>query len=208
MKQKHYVNFGTAKTATTWIWDSISQAGSIDSVVKEPQLRIVDNEFTYRQFFGEQNVSVNFNTNLWQLDSPQLQMLGSVSTHRSMIFRNPYDYANSLYNFWQSTITEAEFFHSFEKFFDYSSIVRRVPSIGLLLTYDEITSNPQASIDKVCDFIEIPRVKALSNRVNVTVYRKHLKISKRHSMMLNQYVSSFEDTIQQDLTHWKTYVSD
>jgi hypothetical protein len=200
MRDKHYINYGTAKTATTWIFRNLRFNGG-----KEPDLSIVRPD-RYMNYFGQSDFTSNFNTNLWQLDSDQLAFLDSVSTHHSIIFRNPYYYANSLYNYWNSPLDSQQFINSFNLYFDYTKILKRLPKSILLLIYDDIQNNPQSVLNNITDYLEIPRVIGSTNYINKTVYSKTLLFNNETVKLLNDYISKFEDHINKDLSHWKTNV--
>jgi len=206
MKSKHYINFGSMKCATSWIWSNIHRDFNYYGS-KEPPLYIVDSTKSYVEYFEKYQSSLNFNPNLWMLDSNQLGMLSAYASHSSIIFRNPYEYANSLYNFWNCTLDSGVFLSTFKLYFDYQKIIHRLPWIGKIFYYDDIQNNPHGIIDELTDYLEIPRITVSNSRVNQTVYRNHLKFNELHCIMLNDFVSRFEDTVQKDLSHWKKNAS-
>jgi hypothetical protein len=200
MRFKHYINYGTAKTATSWLFKNLRFNSE-----KEPSIQIVHNG-VYQNYFAEQDFSVNFNTNLWQLDSYQLALLDSVATHRSVIFRDPYSYANSLYNFWKSDIDDSIFISTFLQYFDYVPIMKRLPANTMILLYDNIKKDPQAVLDKITNFLEIPSVQLQPMYINKTTYTKTLTFHDRDIIIINNFIDNFEDLIEQDLSHWKMHV--
>ena len=166
----HYINYGSAKTAPTWLWETLKFSG-----IKEPPTKLVEDKNKYLTFFKKQ--TVNFNTNLWQLDSNQITFLNSVATHQSIIFRDPYSYANSLYNFWQSKSDPAGFIYNFKQYFDYSKILKRLPANIMVLYYDDIKSDPQLVLDSLTKYLDLPNVVDINRYINKTIYRQNLLFS-------------------------------
>jgi hypothetical protein len=195
----HYINYGTAKTASTWLFNTLGFVG-----VKEPSLRLVENKDKYLDYFKKQNV--NFNPNLWQLDSSQLKFLSNMATHQTIIFRDPYTYADSLYNFWTRTPDLEDFVFMFRQYFDYAKILKRLSNKTMVIYYDDIKNNPQVVLDNLTKFLEIPNVTASTTYVNKTNYKQHLSFSRKDSIMLNEFIKNFEDSVQTDLSHWKKNV--
>ena len=195
----HYINYGTAKTASTWLFSALKLQGT-----KEPPLELVESKDAYLNYFKKQ--SVNFNPNLWQLDSGQIDFLNSVATHQSIIFRDPYTYADSLYNFWGAKSVAENFVVDFKQYFDYSEILKRLPKRTLVLYHHNIKDNPQTVLNKLTNFLELPPVVAPIGYINKTNYKHHLNFSKEDVIMLNDFIKKFEDYVQEDLGHWKKNV--
>lgn len=208
MLKKHYINFGTAKTATTWIYNNLIQSSAIDYIKnKEPSLELLNDFSKYENYYNKFQFGLNFNTNLWKLDSNQIAYLNSVSTHRSVIFRNPYLYANSLYNFWKSYNLDSDtFIKSFVQHFDYCAILNRLPNDTLVLYYDQILEDSQAALNKITNYLEIPPVKKINHFVNITSYQTHLIFSQNNVILINDLIDCFQNKTKKDLEHWKLYV--
>jgi hypothetical protein len=203
---KHYVNFGTAKTATTWLFENIIQSTAIDyNKEKEPSLDLLNNTNDYVKYYARYNFALNFNTNTWKLDSNQIEELNKISTHNSIIFRNPYQYINSLYNFWNSTDLSSEIFlTSFtDRYLNYSGILKRLPKNIFILYYDDIVSDPQKILDSLSYFLEIPQIPVLNEKINVTTYKSNLRFTDKDIKHINKLIENFEDTCGKDCSHWK-----
>ena len=208
MSKKHYINFGTAKTATSWIYKNLILSDAIDYTKdKEPSLELLTNFSEYENYYNNVQFGLNFNTNLWKLDSNQLTYLNSVSTHRSVIFRNPYSYANSLYNFWKSYNLDSDtFVKSFMQHFDYCAILNRLPNDTLVLYYDQILEDSQAVLNQITNYLEISPVKKINYFVNTTTYQTHLIFSQNNVILINDLIDCFQNKTQKDLEHWKMHV--
>lgn len=208
MSKKHYINFGTAKTATSWIYKNLMLADAIDYTKdKEPNLELLTNFPEYENYYNKVQFGLNFNPNLWKLDSNQIVYLNSVSTHRSVIFRNPYSYANSLYNFWKSYNLDSDtFVKSFMQHFDYFSILNRLPHDTLILYYDHIVEDSQAVLNQITNYIEIPPINKINHFVNTTTYQTHLIFSKNNVILINDLIDCFQNKTKKDLEHWKMHV--
>jgi len=206
--KKHYINYGTAKTATTWLHHQLLSSGYIDyNREKEPKLKLLTNQNNYEEYFKDFKFSTNFNPNIWMLDSSQLKFLDPIATHKTIIFRNPYTYANSLYNFWNSSQVESStFIKSFQIHFDYAKILNRLPSDIIVLYYDDIVSSPQDVLDTITNYIGIPKIKASTIKKNITSYTKNLSFDTESKKLINDLIEQFEDKQQINLNHWKLYV--
>jgi hypothetical protein len=203
---KHYINFGTAKTASTWVYDTLLTSFEIDyNKDKEPQLNLTTDRNKYLAYYDSINFAVNFNTNNWRLDSTQLDLLNSVSTHQSIILRNPYDYANSMYNFWKCNMSDDVFFDTFDIYFDYARILRRLTKSIKVLYYDDIVNDPCAVIDSLTEYLGINNVAPIPYKINVTHYTSQLIFNKNQISKFNIYIDKLQDTTEKDLTFWKKY---
>ena len=210
MKKIHYINYGTAKTATSWIWHSLIASTEIDyKLIKEPKLSLCDDFSEYKKFFSSYNISLNFQPNLWKLDLWQLMQLSNLATHTSIIFRNPYSYANSLYNFWKSfglIANSKNFVNDFKIYFDYLNILQRLPKNILVLYFDDIQVDQQKTLDTITSFIDIHHVKAIGHSLNKTFYNENLNFSSDDITLINTYIDKFQDYTKKDVSHWKINV--
>jgi hypothetical protein len=161
----------------------------------------------YDAFCDRWDFSTNFNPNQWKLDSQQIAHLDYRATHQTIVFRDPYSYANSLYNFWQAfQHSSDEFIDSFEYYFDYAAIVNRLPTGCRVILYDDIVNKPQQVIDSLTDYLEIPRLQVDLSRVNTTVYQHNLIFSDKHCTLLNTYIDKFQEYTNNNLDYWKKNV--
>lgn len=204
MKQLHYVNYGTSKTGTTWLWQNLQPLLNC-STDKEPPLTLNNNLDDYKTYYQSYSISANLNTNLWQLDSNKLAELKKLATHTTIIFRNPFDYANSLYNFWKVDSYSETFVDRFHVFFDYCKITERVKADKILL-FDDLVDYPQLFLDSITDYLELDRTLARTSPVNMTVYKKDLCFSSKQIKMLNENIDKFQNYLKKDLQHWKLNV--
>ena len=202
---KHFINFGTAKTASSWLYNNLMTSPAIDyQGIKEPGLHIARNLESYNKYFENSQFSLNFNVSSWRLDSNQINQISSRATHKSIIFRNPYTYANSLYNFWQLHNWDSDnFLDSFIQFFDYANIIKRLPADILILYYDDIKNSPQYTMNQITDYLEIDTIAISENYVNVTNYQKNLTFDPKYIMLLNNFIDTFQDSVKKNLSHWK-----
>jgi hypothetical protein len=206
--KRHYVNLGTAKTATTWLFYTLMHSNEIDYAGdKEPDITMLTSFEKYNEYYKNYNIGLNFNPNCWMLDSNQLSYINSVATHQSIIFRNPYDFANSLYNFWNSQSLDSDIFlSSFAYYFDYAKILNRLNDNIMILYYDDIVNDPQGVVNQITNYIEIAPVTATPTKINITTYTKYLSFSDKNVKLFNNYIDQFQDCVQKDLLHWKMNV--
>ena len=200
----HYINYGTAKTGTTWLWKQLSPL-LCDTIDKEPPIKLNNDLNDYKTYFKSCKISANLNPNLWQIDSNKLAELKTLATHTTIIFRNPFDYANSLYNFWKLDKNSETFVDSFRVYFDYCKISKRV-DVEKILLFDELIENPQSFLNSITDYIGVDRMVANPAPVNVTAYKKNLCFSEKQIKMLNENIDKFQDYLKKDLQHWKSNV--
>ena len=94
MKNKHIVNVGLPRCATTWVWHNILHHldSDLDIYNKENPLLLNGNYSQYKDFYNQYTVSANFNPNLWHIDTDLIRYIDQYATHISIIFRNPYEF--------------------------------------------------------------------------------------------------------------------
>ena len=204
----HYVNLGMARNATTWLFHTLMQSEDIDYTgKKEPDISLFNSIDAYEDYYKHYQVGLNFKPNAWMLDSQQLSYLNQKATHQSIIFRNPYDFANSLYNFWNSQqVNNDDFITAFSYYFNYTKILNRLSPNILILLYDNIVNQPQQVVNQLTDYLEISPVTAISNKINKTRYSKELIFNNKNIKILNDEIERFQDYINVNLSHWITNV--
>jgi hypothetical protein len=101
MKKIHYVNLGYGRSGSTWLFDNLIKYPHIDYCgIKENRYL----EFSgypmdeYIQYYLPYDVSLSFSPGQVFLDSKQFCDLDRVTTHFSVLLRNPYEVCKSLYN--------------------------------------------------------------------------------------------------------------
>lgn len=200
----HYINLGMAKNATTWLFDTLKQSKDIDYMgKKEPDLSLFNSADNYEDYYKHYQVGLNFNPNAWMLDSQQLSYLNQKATHQSIIFRNPYNFANSLYNFWNSQhVNGDDFIAAFSYNFDYTKILNRLSPNILILLYDNIVSQPQQVVNQLTDYLGISPVTAIPKKVNETQYSKELIFNNKNIKILNDNIERFQNYINVNVSHW------
>lgn len=214
MPNIHYINFGTAKTGTTWLYRQLLKnqdiASSMRDKDKEPPMELVSDQKAYVDYFNNTPFSVNFQPNLWMLDSYQLNWLETVQTHCSIIFRNPFDIIDSYYNFWVSRSrmnpnaikTGDDFVESFGEYFQYSKILKRLPKNVHVMIYDNIKNNPVEAIDSLFKYLEIPRLPITLETINATNKTKSLTFSDNAVKVLNCHIVEFQECISTNVLGW------
>ena len=220
MKTIHYINLGTAKAGTSAIFNTLCQHPKID----HPVSRRDKENYGYSHFrwslekyvdyYKNYNVSMNFNTSQWGMESKQIKEFETVFTHASMVFRNPYDFIESQYNF----LPGAKKRHNPEQFVDmlletnsleYAKTAKRWTSLSqrpfLILFHEDLTSRPDLFYNRITNFIGIGAYNFdTSRRVNVTQGQKTLILpTTKQINIINSLIDQFEDFSQRLLSHRK-----
>lgn len=200
----HYVNIGLPKTGTTWLYKNLKRSTEIDyNKAKEPPVSLLADQNQYCSYFSGYTNSVNFQTNLWKIDYDQMTFLKTYASHISIILRNPYTYANSMYNFHNSKNEHSEYINSIKQYLDYTEILKRWQTEKLkVFFYDDICNNPQDFMDKITSYIGIDPIKVHKEHVNVTRYYDSLIFDNNTKDVLNYYIIKLENFLDLDLKNW------
>jgi hypothetical protein len=200
----HYVNLGTAKTGTTWLYNNLIKSDQIDyQGEKEPAVSLLSNVDTYKLYFSAYSFSLNFNPNLWSLDYDQIEFIKKYASYITIILRNPYSYANSMYNFHASTNEDAEYFQSITQSLDYVGILKRWQSEKLkVLFYDDLEYNPQEFVNGITKYVGLNEVLVDTAPSNVTAYKRNINLDSKSKHQLEYNIKNLEDFINKDLGHW------
>lgn len=205
MQSKHYVYLGMQKTASSWLYCTLLQSKQIDyRGPKVPNPAINKDWEVYDKFYSRFDFSLSFRATITLSDSDQFAEINRRATHQTITFRNPFEYANCLYNFWRiENMTSDEFLYAFNQWFDYSTLLQRVSPRARVFFYDDIVADPQGYVNKITDYLEMEPVAAIPEKINPVNYVKPLEFTNNAVMLLNQRIDAFQDVVKCDLTHWK-----
>jgi hypothetical protein len=200
----HYVNLGTAKTGTTWLYHNLIKSDQIDyQGEKEPTIYMLSNVDDYKSYFSAYNFSLNFNTNLWSIDYDQIEFIKNYASYITIILRNPYSYANSMYNFHASANEDAEYFQSITQHLDYVGILKRWQSEKLkVLFYDDLENNPQEFVNGITKYVGLTDVLVDHAPRNATAYERNINLDSKSKHQLQYNIKTLEDFLNKDLGHW------
>jgi hypothetical protein len=224
MKRIHYVNFGLAKTGTTWLFHALTSYPGVDYPC---DLTLKENRYLeqvgypldgYVNQYKSYDISLSFSPNLCMLDSEQFYDLDRYTTHYSIILRNPYEIANSLYNYQyspnQAPNNNSTFVQDLFKihYFDSAKIIKRIKSkIAkpiLILYNDQIVENPTAVIEQVVTHLELEYNNEYfdnftNEKINASRYWGNLTFSKSEIAYMNEGIDRTAEYLNKDLSHWK-----
>lgn len=217
MKRIHYVNLGYPKCGTTWLFDSLSRYPGIDYRGRKEYhyLEDIGEPFNkYVDYYKPYEVSMGFSPSYIYLDSKQFIDLNTCTTHFSIILRNPYEIANSLFNF-SPTIKNADsYVRDLIKinFFNFPQVISRVQrnitKPILVLYYENIVSNPANVINQVVDYLGLDYsaeyfLTFANKKINTTTYTRNLTFSDSEKVVLNEWIDQTSDYLHTDLSGWK-----
>lgn len=214
MKKIHYVNLGMPKNGTTSIFFALMSHPLVDfKGIKENYSLLIDGVSIqeYRDYYKDYNISLNFCPMMWAADSLIVNEISSVATHFSIIFRNPYDYVESLYNY--SIHNE-----SYESFVDILLETNQLDYAGILsrweltihskpfiiLYYDDLVDNETLVINQIVEFIGLPKNSSTVVPLNVN-RRKNSKFipTENQILRINSLIEKFEINTNKNFSHWK-----
>lgn len=218
MKKIHLLNIGFPRCGTSWLWANLNKHPGINfhSFVKENDFFFNDKNFiNYQDQFLPYEISANFNPNLWMIDQELIKFLGNYATHVSIILRNPYSFAERYYDFIKHNQSHNEFIEwlLFNRFFDYSNIVRRwtnnLPSntIFKIFYFDDLEHNPTDFLSKYFEFINIDVIidDTHKQRINQNLKTEKTKLTftDEQKSIINNYIDNFSQLSEKNLTNWK-----
>lgn len=222
MKKIHYINIGMAKTGSTAVFESLIEHPHIDyNKHKEfNYLPITGYPLSdYIDYYSNFDVSINFCVATWAIDSKQIHDLKNIGTHFSIIFRNPYDFILSLYNYLPpykttdiqtiDTFIEDTLFE--QNALDYSKILKRWEPISSskpfkILYYEDLLADPSKFLNSIGNFLNLPEFEYPNSFSNVTNYHtEQYDFLPHHVNKINGMIEEFEDYTKQ-LTTWKKHV--
>lgn len=219
MKRIHYRNIGFPKTGTNWLWVQFSYHPEVDckldSNYKEYRGNSLD---SYKKIYERYDVSVNLDTHAYAKGFPEGHYItpGKIhehTTHLTMIFRNPYEVMNSMYNLEKNRNvnfkigTDDYVLQTMKTYADTKTIFddwnkSKVPVKYLF--YDDLVADPKQYFFNICDHLGLNRyyrdigVKFKTEKNNPLTFDNQDAIK-----YINEGISVIEDTLHRDLSHWK-----
>jgi len=217
MKKIHYLNIGMAKAGTTAMFDTLSAHPEVDFDGEKENYLYSHHGYTaeqYAEYYKKFNVSLNFCPGLWTMESRQIIKLSLFVTHYSIIFRNPFDFVKSLYNFLPHDNHNINLFVDMmleTNQLDYSKILEHWDLITQtklfkILYYDDLI-NDKNFYNSILDFLGLDRIELVPQISNVTKTKRNSgEMSIEHIKTINHLVEKFEQRVNKDLSHWKKNV--
>lgn len=222
MKKVHYRNIGFPKTGTTWLGIQLSRNPFIDARISQNFKEFRPDTFTeYKSLYEKYDVSFNLDPNafVFQFDKDHYlrpENMHTYATHISIIFRNPYELLNSMYNFARNTKINPGFkkesyldvdgyifqnYINMLRFFNYWSKCK-LPIKYLF--YDDMRDDPKKFVHDVCSYIGIPGYYRDINFILKTEINDPLVIDDGKLIdYINDSISLIEEKTKRDLSGWK-----
>jgi hypothetical protein len=217
MKKIHYLNLGMGKSGTTAIFDTLMTHPDIDFTGHKENYLFSHHGHTLKQYtdyYKNFNVSLNFCPSLWTMETEQIKELDTITTHYSMIFRNPYHFIESLYSFVQHDNSNIDDFIDMmleTNQLDYAKILHHWDLIiqtkpFKILYYEDLTKEPNI-YQSLIEFLGLNNIKLIPKISNVSKNKMPIeKFSIRHIKVINKLIEKFEQKMSKDLSHWKMHV--
>ena len=212
MIEKHIVNIGYPRTATTWLWECAKFSPGRD---KENNILTTRLDFKqYIDYYSQFTISANFNPNLWCVDREIIKFIQQHATHISLIVRSPYDFIERFFD-WihhdQDIDTLTEFLVT-SGYIRYKDIVNRWYTNTTnfkIFFFEDFEKDPKTFFEDYMAFCQIPIVKNDSlnynKKVNANPKQEKIKLNftDRQVSMINHEIDQFQPIAGRDLTHWK-----
>ena len=215
MKKIHYIHFGYPKTGTSWLYENLINHPAVDFVgMKENDyLTRVGYPVTgYTDYYKNFDISFNFDPNTWNLESKQLAELDNFATHYAISLRNPYDVANSLYNFLPDIdiLNKSSYVSDLIKinFFDYAQVIGRLNNhlkkSLFVLYYDDLVCDSTQYYNSLLDHLGLPLTsQIIVGHVGATEYKDNIKFTDKEIEIINGQIDQASEYLKKDLTKWK-----
>jgi hypothetical protein len=201
------------RSGTTWLFDQLINHSMVDyRGIKEHKFFIEKGTplSEYIDYYKSFNISINMNPLNWTMDNQLLLELDLLVTHYSIGFRNPYEFLNSWFNYANFKSHRSDFFVKEQlelNMADYKKILKRIKDhVGkqiLVLTYDELISNPIKYLNTVTDHLGISNHRRPTLiPINMSTEKQKLQFTDKEVIIINNLIHNFSDSIDKDLTHW------
>lgn len=168
----------------------------------------------YVEYYKKYNVSMNFCPSLWTMETRQIKEISKVVTHYSIIFRNPFEFATSWYNFLPVINKD---FNSFIEmmiefnYLDYAKILTHWDSIAntkpfKIMFFDDLKMGSEF-YNSLTEFLNLQPFDYDVKITNITSRKRpNTVLSDKTIKTVNSLIDKFEQQINKDLTHWKSDV--
>jgi hypothetical protein len=219
MIKKHLLHIGMPRSGTTWLWHNVLPALDESARISKKENDILfstANIATYQKHFNQYQISANMNPNIWMLDTSIIQDLNNCTTHVSMTFRNPFDFANSFLNLindgikTQNSPTDFVDFLIESNSLSYATVWQRWSSnyygkIKFFL-FDDLISNSKKFCYDIYNFYELDTKLISSNvvnqKINVNKQCMTINFSKNQIDCINNEINNFSKLTNICLDHW------
>ena len=213
MKNKHIINIGLPRCATTWLWNNLTSHPALNNPQydKENPIMLGDAFDSYSSFYSRYPISANFNTNLYIIDTELIKQIGQVTTHISFLIRNPYEWIERYHDFLSHNQSIIDFVINFRRT-DYRTICKRwiinVPpdTKFKVLYYDDIMKNSKQFLSDYFDFcgLDVILKSDFDNIANASTQKTRTKLnfSTNEKKIINNHITEFSEFVGKDLMHW------
>jgi len=214
MIEKHIVNIGYPRCGTSWLW---AHANFSRSLQKEYALHDTLNFAQYLSDFGMYQVSANFQTNLYYVDTEIIDFVSQHATHTTVILRDPYSFVER-YVDWISTsiqdVPRLTNFVIYSGMSNYYDIIQRwLPrsrKFGIFY-FEDLAQDPRKFFLDYMEFCELDLQVAKSS---YTDYNQRINRNPKSSKLLidftddqilylNTQIDKFQALAHKNLSHWK-----
>lgn len=212
MIHKHIVNIGYPRCGTSWLW---THAGFQPTQDKENQILMTSLNFKhYLNYFGQFDVSANFQPNLWYVDREIIKFVQQHATHISIIVRNPYNFVERFYDWIHRTQLQADLVNYIinSGYVRYCDVINRWRSDTVkfkIFLFDDLQSDPQTFLQNYLTFCALPAKTDHKSdlykpiNANPKQIRTTLKFTAAQINVVNQEIDKFQQLVDRDLSHWK-----
>jgi len=211
MIQKHIVNIGHPRAGTTWLWKC---AGFEPRVDKENSILTTSLDFDhYTKYYSQYQVSANFQTNLWCMDTEIIKFVQQQATHITFIVRNPFNFVERYFD-WvhrgQDVDTLTKYLLS-NGFVNYKDIVDRWSGAVKfqIFFFEDLEQDPVKFLEEYMAFCQLPVAENTlinyNTKVNVNPKQEKIKLNftDKQIALVNQEIDRFQTVVSRDLAHWK-----
>jgi hypothetical protein len=220
MKDIHYRNIGFPKTGTNWLWYQLGKHPQIDGrfSVEYKEYRPKDVE-SYKKIYKDYRITYNLDTHVFTENFSYLrpESIHEYTTHITLIFRNPYEVLNSMYN--MNKNNNPNFSTSKDEYTNVNSrAVCQYGGIGDILNYwkscklpvkymiyDDLQNDPKSFMHEICDHLGLRHFCDTSKGVTFPTKKNDPLVFDNIDTIeyINRGISVIENQLNRDLSHWK-----
>lgn len=221
MRKIHYRNIGFPKTGTNWIWAQLYNHpqidGRFDVAYKEFRGRDLSD---YKKVYNNYNITYNLDTHIFTdniKDYLRPEHIHQYTTHLTMIFRNPYEVLNSMYNMDKNlnthlSIDKKEYTnidcHRVKMYSDTKHIFEYWDNCKLpikYMFYDDLQNDPKKFIYEICEHLGLKPFHNSKRGITFPTEKNNPLVfdNKDTIEYINRGISVIEDRLGRDLSHWK-----
>jgi hypothetical protein len=217
MKNKHILNIGYPKCGTTWLWDQLVLQPWFTSVTNKENDDLCKGipVAEYSKIYLDSSITANFCPVNFALDRYLINQL-SLNTHVvvTIIFRNPFDFYWSWYNFLgQQSVKYSDFVRGMieqkwaNQFFKIIDRWQRYfsPDRFFAFSYDELTNDPSQFLKNYCKTLNLPDpITINTGKINVTKYTySNRSLDSDLIDIINNDIDLLQQKVSFPVLHWK-----